>query len=273
MAGMRRHALALLLFLPGPAPAQDAELLRQCGDVATPAHLAMRACRAVLRQGGLSRDQEVAVALNLGALSLQAEAAQQALEAYDRALARDPGSALAMAGRADALALAGDAPRAAVAWNRAVDAAPQDPDMRAGRGAFRLRHGDPAGALSDFDAALRRRPREPALLYNRASALLALGRAGEAEAAFAALTRAAPADLDGWMRLAALQAARDPAASLPAWSRAAALDPQSGAALAGRAAALDAVGRRAEADRDWRRAWELGHRSEALNRRMLDMGR
>jgi len=155
MAGMRRHALALLLFLPGPAPAQDAELLRQCGDVATPAHLAMRACRAVLRQGGLSRDQEVAVALNLGALSLQAEAAQQALEAYDRALARDPGSALAMAGRADALALAGDAPRAAVAWNRAVDAAPQDPDMHAGRGAFRLRHGDPEGR-GDGDFVERR---------------------------------------------------------------------------------------------------------------------
>jgi hypothetical protein len=36
---------------------------------------------------------------------------------------------------------------------------------------------------------------------------------------------------------------------------------------------LDAMGRRDEADRDFRRAWELGHRNELLTERMLEMGR
>jgi Flp pilus assembly protein TadD len=50
------------------------------------------------------------------------------------------------------------------------------------------------------------------------------------------------------------------------------LAPEQGEALMARAQALEALGRRTEADRDWRRAWELGVRAPELEARMIEMG-
>ena len=116
-------------------------------------------------------------------------------------------------------------------------------------------------------------PGDAALTFNRALALAALGRDAEAEAGFSRVIAADPQDTGAWLNRARLRAARDPLAALADYDRAVALAGGWSQPLVERGALLDSLGRTAEADADFRRAWELGHRSEALNARILAMGR
>ncbi|PKP65150.1 MAG: hypothetical protein CVT86_03370, partial [Alphaproteobacteria bacterium HGW-Alphaproteobacteria-8] len=72
---------------------------------------------------------------------------------------------------------------------------------------------------------------------------------------------------------ARLRAARDPQAALADYDRAVALAGAWSQPLVERGALLDSLGMTDAANADFRRAWELGHRSEALSARMLEMGR
>jgi tetratricopeptide (TPR) repeat protein len=269
---MRRAILIVALCL-APLAAAANPMLAECGRPSAPPEIAARACRQAMESRGLTREQRYAAAVNLGAALLDLGDDRGAATAYGAALEANPQGPLALAGRAQARDRLGDAPGAAADWGAALRIAPADPALRAGRGAFRLRRGDAAGALEDFDEGLRRAPRDPLLIFNRGLALGVLGRDAEAEAAFGALIAANPNDIGALMSRARLRAVRDPAAALPDYDRAVALAGEWPQPFLERGALLDALGRRDAADEDFRRAWELGARSEALNARMLEMGR
>ncbi len=264
-------ALPLLALTPAPGAANP--LLAECGRPRAPAETAVRACRQALERGGLTREQRYGAGVNLGAALLDLGQDAAAAQAYGAALEANPAGPLALAGRAQARDRLGEVPGAAADWGAAVRAAPADAGLRAGRGVFRLRRGDAAGALEDFDEGLRRAPRDTLLLFNRGLALASLGRDAEAEAAFGVLLAADPNDIGALMNRARLRAARDPAAALPDYDRAVALAGEWPEPFLERGALLDALGRRDAADDDFRRAWELGARSEELNARMVGMGR
>ncbi|SEA77948.1 tetratricopeptide repeat protein [Rubrimonas cliftonensis] len=274
-AAAARAAFASAFLLAGGsgALAQGATFLSVCGQRGVSAAELVRTCSRAMAAEDITRSQRAAAALNLGAALLELGDAEGALAAYDGALSLSPGAALGHAGRADANAALGRIGEAAVDWNRAVDAAPSDPDMRAGRGAFRLRAGNPGGALEDFDRALSRRPSDRALRYNRALALGVLGREVEASAVLGALTREDPDDAAARLYRARLLADREPEAALQELARVVALRPEWPQPELERGAILDRLGRRPEADEAYLRAWNLGHRSEALNARVLSMGK
>jgi tetratricopeptide (TPR) repeat protein len=273
---MTRRAVAALLALSiaGHAAAQSAAeaFLSVCGNPKVSAQEAVRTCSRALATGDLTREQEAAAALNLGAAWVSLDSPAQAIAAYDRALAARPGWAIALAGRAAARVATGDLPGAAADWNAAVRAAPDDATVLGGRGAFRLTAGDAEGALADFDRARSRAPRDRDIAFNRALALGELGRDAEAEAGFTAILAAHPDDHGARLNRARLRAGSDPQAALADYAAIVAAAPGWSQPLVEQGALLDALGRRGEADASFRRAWELGHRSEALTARIQAMG-
>ena len=274
MCRLRPLPLSLLLLLAAaPASAQDTGLLAVCSDPDATPQQAARFCNRALEAGGLSPQETARTAANLGAALLAMDRPEQAEDAYDRALAADGSLALAWAGRARAREAQDRTPQAAVDWNRAVGLTPRDPDILTGRGAFRLRAGNFAGALADFESAQRRRPNDMGVAFNRGLALAALGRDAEAERMFTTVLRNDPSDAGAWLNRARLRVSRDRAAALSDLDEAVARAEGWSTPWFERGLLLDAMGRKAAADRDFRRAWELGHRNEFLNARMLELGR
>jgi tetratricopeptide (TPR) repeat protein len=276
MRPIRLAPLALAAFAavaPAPAPAQDKGALAACGDAGQTPERAARFCRRALEAGGLTDRQRALAAFNLGAALLDQGDAAGAVAAYDDAVAAAKDDAWIVAGRARAREAAGDAAGAKADWDRALSLAPQEAGLRAGRGAFRLRADDAGGALADFDAGLARKPGDAGLGYNRALALLGLGRDAEADAALTEVIRRHPKDIGAVLTRGRLRAETDPKAGLADLDAAVKMAGEWPVPVYARARTLDRLGRRAEADRDYRRAWELGMRDEALNARMLEIGR
>ncbi len=83
---------------------------------------------------------------------------EQALEAYDRALAEDPGHAAALRGRARALLQLGRHDEALAAFDRAIERAPEVGATWANRGILHDRMGHYDQALADYEHALRLDP-------------------------------------------------------------------------------------------------------------------
>ncbi len=272
MTNPLRLAIVLAALAAAPAAAQQG-VAGVCGDPQARAAEAVRFCRRALEQGGLTQAERARAEANLGIALMELENPQRAVEAYQRATEADPGLAIGWSGLARAREALGEPPAAAVAWNRAVRAAPRDGDILTGRGAFRLRAGNAAGALEDFEAAARAKPGDPDILFNSGLALAALGRDAEAERAFTRVLRERPEDVGAWINRARLRISRDRAAALADYDAAVARAEGWSTPWFERAVLLDAMGRRDEADRDFRRAWELGHRNELLTERMLEMGR
>ncbi len=73
---------------------------------------------------------------------------------------------------------------AVVEWQRKVDADPTDPDSLLGLGYAYQQGGQYADALAIYESVLRMDQDNVGALYNRATALTALGRYDEAEAAY-----------------------------------------------------------------------------------------
>jgi tetratricopeptide (TPR) repeat protein len=265
-------ALALIAAPAALAQSNAENLLAACGDTSLSAEGAARYCANALRAGGLTPSQAAAAGVNLGGALLELGRPAEAETAYEAALARRPDQPLALAGRARAREALGRPAEAAEDWARAVAAAPGDMAVRGSRGAFRLRSGDAEGALEDFDAGLARDPKNLDLRFNRGLALMELGRDAEAETAFSAVIAARPDDADAWLERARARLSRDKAAALADYDEAvkrAGTRPQ---AVFERGALLEQMGRKAEGERDLRRAFELGHPSEWLAERIRAMG-
>jgi Tfp pilus assembly protein PilF len=268
---MLRLSACLAFLLAPPALAQAPNALGLCGNPAEPPERAERWCTQAL-SGRLTPRQEALAALNLGLARLQLEDFARAEEAFDRALRADPAEARALGGRAQAREAQGKLPAAAVDWNAALALDPRDAGLLAGRGAFRLRAGNPGGAAADFEAAARLEPRETRHRFNLGLALAELGRDAEAERAFSQVIAADPADAGAWLNRARLRAVPNPTQALADFDQAVARGGEWSVPWFERGVLKDSMGRKAEADQDFRRAWELGHRSEFLTERIRAMG-
>ena len=109
---------------------------------------------------------------------------RSAMEAFERAVAADPGMLDAWANLGDAAQRAGDAEIALSAYLSAIRLAPNDPDLREGAGLvlFGLeRHVD---AAAQYTEAARLRPRDAAPLLNAGDGWAAADRFEEALAAY-----------------------------------------------------------------------------------------
>lgn len=273
MRAARPALFALTLALAsGAATAQD-NLLAACGDPGMTPERAANFCRMALESRRITARQREQAGFNLGAALLDMGDKAGALAAYDAALSQGSRDPVGWAGRARAREAAGDIAGADQDWTRAQGLAPADATLNAGRGAFLLRRGDPEGALAAFDAGLKAKPKDAGLGYNRALALLGLGRDAEADAALSAVIAAHPKDVGALLTRGRLRAEADPAKGLPDLDAAVKLAGEWPVPYFARGQTLDRLGRRAEADRDHTRAWELGLRDEALNARMLEIGR
>jgi Flp pilus assembly protein TadD len=121
---------------------------------------------------------------NLGMLFVQQGALEEGLAALRQAARDDPAYARPHMNLAAALGGAGRLAEAEPAARRAVELAPEDPAVRATLGNVLLRASRPAEALPEFQAAAARKPRDVDAWLGTGLALEALGRRGEARAAF-----------------------------------------------------------------------------------------
>ncbi len=117
----------------------------------------------------------------------------EALAEFDQALANDPAFAEAYNNRGAAHMAAGDMERALRDFERAIGARPGYADAYSNRGTARARGGDLRGALADFDEALRLDPASAAAWGNRGAVRLALGACAEARGDLEAALRIDPA--------------------------------------------------------------------------------
>lgn len=263
------------------------ELTRALGEGGTAAALG-----AVLRRAGLDeRTQALGHAVQGSALR-DAGAHEEALAAYDRAVALDPGLARAYRSRAILHARQGDHNRAITDMDRALALSPDDARSHAARGEYhrilghhdraladldhsirldpahhfawasrgatRLARGELDEALADLNQALELRPEYVWALVRRARAWRALG---DPTRQLADLDRALALDPDwAWTRCErgdALRAAGRDEEALTDYDRALALDPEYASAYASRGASLSRLGRHEEALTDLNRALQL----------------
>jgi len=111
--------------------------------------------------------------------------AQEALNAFDAAIALDGNFAEAHGNRAGLLATAGHAAEALAGFDRALALDPSATADWINRGALLKEMGSYVEALASYERALKLMPDNPDILISRADLLTTLGRLPEAEAAYA----------------------------------------------------------------------------------------
>ena len=232
----------------------------------------MVACNLALETGYVSAGARARILANRGGAWLDLGKNLSALSDFEDALAIEPTLLVAMTGRARALIALGRRVEGVAQFDAALAQNPRDVNALMGRGAAHLSMGNAQAALADFDAALRVAPDDLDARYNRGSAKLALGDATGAAADFTAVIRVDPSDAGAHlMRARTRIGVMDPLA-LADYQRAVALNPEWGRAWFERGRQFDRMGRTEEANRDYRRAYELGYQDPWLQERILSMG-
>jgi len=265
--------LAALALTQGAAVAQirtgNAE---DCADPKIPADRAERACSAELTLN-LPSGTRARLLANRGGARLDLDRPLAALDDFDKALAIEPSMFVAMTGRARALIGMGQWQAGIAQFSAALEQKPNDVNALMGRGAAHLSLGENAAALADFDKAAQIAPKDLDARYNRGVAKLRLGDNTGAAADFSAVIAGDPSDAGAYlMRARTRIGERDPLA-LADFGRAVALDPEWAQAWFERGQQFDRMGRVEDANRDFRRAYELGYEDRWLQERILAIGR
>lgn len=121
---------------------------------------------------------------NLATVKLRLGAVDEAITEYKKAIAARPGYAEAHNNLANAYRQKGLLDEAVAALGRGLQLAPEAPELLYNLGVMHYELGAYEEALSDYDRALAARPGERRVAYMRTFPLLALGRFGEAWAAY-----------------------------------------------------------------------------------------
>jgi tetratricopeptide (TPR) repeat protein len=138
--------------------------------------------------------------------------------------------------------------RAAAAFRRGIELAPNEPSLHHKLGTALFLDGDAAGAVAEFEAALRLSPHFAKAHYSLGIMHGSSGRPAQAIEHLSAAVRDDPAYVEARLRLAdVLRMSGRAAASLPHYERAAALDPRLADAPFGYALALVDLGRHRDA--------------------------
>ena len=269
---MKNWFLSLAAGLVLGATPAAAQSISVCGDRSASAGEVAYHCKLTLRSGDLSNDQTVAVYLNLGYAELALGQTGQAVESFTSAAGLDPSRVEAYIGRAQAHEDRRAYDQADQDWKSALGLASRSVDVRLGRGAYFLRQGRAEQALEEFTAALHIDPDEADARYNRGLAWLTLKRMPEAEQDFTRLLRDYPNDAGAYFNRARAREGRDYNAALRDYDKAKELSPAWASPWFYSGKLLDDLGREAEANREFRRAFELGYQDPWLLQRIQQLG-
>lgn len=264
-------ALGLLLSAPDAAVARDGSL-EQCGSLSAPVRDVIHHCRRALSRGGLTKKQEFVANLNLGDALLSTGTPGAARDAFAAAAATGLERVELYVGRARAEEALGDRMAAARQLDRALELAPQSLDVRLARGAFYLRISQPEAALEEFNAAVRIDGDDADARFNRGLTLIALNRGGEAASDFSAVISSYPNDAGAYFQRGRAREGRDDSGALQDFDQATELSPEWALPYFVSGQLLDRLGREAEANRRFRRAFELGHKDPWLLNRIRSLG-
>lgn len=173
---------------------------------------------------------------------------EEAVAAYDSALALQPGSLVTQFNRANALQALGRHAEAVEAYDLLLSAAPDDPGAYNNRAVSLAAMGRQAEALASCDAALALRPDSADALNNRGNALAALGRRDEALASIDRSLALRPGEAAVWSsRGRVLLHSNRREEALASFREAVRLRPHDASTLCDEGVALQALGRHAEA--------------------------
>ncbi len=250
----------------------QAQSLSVCADSSASAGEVAHHCKLSLRNGGLSDRQIVGVYVNLGYAELALGQTGQAVESFTEAARLDPRQVEAYIGRAKAYEDRRAYDAADQDWKSALGLASRSVVVRLGRGAYFLRQGRNELALEEFTAALRIDPDEADARYNRGLTWLALNRMDEADRDFTRLLQDYPNDSGAYFNRARARAGRNDRAALADYAKASELSPGWASPWFFAGKLLDQLGREAEANRQFRRAFELGYQDPWLLQRIQSLG-
>ncbi len=250
----------------------SAQSISVCADSGASAGEVAYHCKLTLKSGGLSDEQTVAIYINLGYAELALGQLGQAVESFTEAARLDPGRVESYIGRAKAYEDRRAYDLAEKDWSRALGLASRSVDVRLGRGAYFLRQGKAAQALEEFTAALTIDPDEADARYNRGLTWLTLSRPVEAEADFTRLLRDYPNDAGAYFNRARARNGQNDLAALADFTKASELSPEWASPWFFSGKLLDRLGREAEANRQFRRAFELGYQDPWLLQRIQKLG-
>lgn len=183
---------------------------------------------------------------------------EEAVAAYDRALATRPRLAETLNKRGTALLALDRLAGAAMSFDRAIAIRPDYADAHCNRADLMCRLGRLDKAVAGYDLAIALRPDDFLFHYGRGRALMALGKFGTAFASFTRAVALRPGHVslrfERGMALSALERHQE---ALGEYDKVLAKEPDHLAALNHRGIALQELGRFHEAEACYRRAIEL----------------
>src|SRR5450830_84711 len=222
----------------------------------------------------LRRDPVNFDALHLsGVVARQAKAPGAALALIERAIAIDPGKAIAHCNLGAVLQDLGREADALHSYERALALQPDYPMAWCNRGNALRRLDRPSDALDSYGRALSLTPRYPEALYGAALALQALDQVDDALEAFERTVRLKPDHAEGWCGHAGLLLRlRELDAALDSYGQALAARPGYARAQLGIANTLRALGRTEDAVQAYRLAGEFGADAETVTYMLAALG-
>ena len=141
-------------------------------------------------------DADVDVLIAYGVALASAGRKREALEAFDRARAADPGNGLPLADTATVYLMAGERDRAAAAFNEALAIDPALARAHNGLGVTEAGRRNYEQALDHWRRAVALDPRDFETLFNLGDLLIQLGRSAEARPYWQQYLATAPAALE-----------------------------------------------------------------------------
>jgi tetratricopeptide (TPR) repeat protein len=181
-----------------------------------------------------------------------------AVAACTEALAVDPQCVAALVNRGRWTADQGDRDAAMRDFTAAIEAAPGRAEAWLSRGNLRLGAGDLSGAMDDYEGALRADPQSVRALTNRGVVRLAREDLAGARADFDAAIRIEPSHADAWCNRSVVRArTRDAEGCVADATEAIRLNDRLPDAYSNRGLGHRALGRRADAIADFRKALSL----------------
>lgn len=265
-------ALSLVHVVPAPSALAANGSLEVCGSMKARAPDVIHHCRLALSGGGLSKEQIFAVNLNLGDALVNTGQHRAGRDAFMAAAETGLERIELYLGLAAAEEGLGDRSAAAASLDGALRLDSRSVGVRLARGAFFLRSGQAEAALAEYDAAVSIDGEDADARYNRGLTLLALDRSADAAADFSAVIRDYPNDAGAHYNRARALEAQDGRAALADYDKAISLSPEWAAPYFASGKMLDAAGDRNEADRRFRRAFELGMQDPWLLKRIRSLG-
>ncbi len=263
-----------LVMAPSPARAQSNDLLialQVCADPDRSAHDHRTFCRRALETGELPPKTVAQVWVNYGVATVELGDLNDGLMAYTRAIVADPTLLQAYLNRASINMTRKKYDQALADFDAVLARDERNIEARLGRGLILLEAERPDLALAEFDLAVTQHPRDSQARFNRGVAYHNLGYYAEAEADFSAVISRSPNDVRALVNRGRSRSVGGMDGAQGDFDAAIELAPEWSAAWFARGQYYDLVGDAEAANRDFRRAYELGHQDPWLVQRMREI--